>query len=101
MAAAALEMAPIPMVDNPLRLSNTPAVRVTIPGNNNSRKNNKNKNHSGGSKKRTQRQRGGSIQKKLFALARELTLEIMANGGVIDTQEVISKIVRRIKKEGL
>jgi hypothetical protein len=92
-SAAAIEM-----IENPL--SRSKEVTVTIPGNN-SRKNNKNKNHRGGSKKRTQRQRGGSIQKKLFALARELTLEIMANGGVIDTQEVISKITRRIKKNGL
>ena len=106
-AAAALEM--VPMRVNPLsrlgRLNNSPlskssAVIVTIPGNK-SRNNKKTNNHGGASKKRTQRQRGGSIQKKLFALARELTLEIMANGGVIDTQYVILKIASRIEEEGL
>ena len=78
-------------------LSVSPA--VTIRPRNSGKKNSNNKGNNtrkGGGKQKTRKQRGGSIQADLFALARQFTEMIMANGGIMNIRELVRQMVPKV-----
>ena len=89
------------MITNPMGpsgISASSAVTI-VPRPTNSRNNSGKKGNNtrkGGGKQKTRKQRGGTIQADLFALAHQFTEMIMVNGGIMNIPELIRQMVPKV-----